>query len=365
VNLRRASRRRFLGWSLAALGERALAEEAATRDSFPPVMPGRALRFPADEGSHPDFRIEWWYVTGWLKDDANRISGFQVTFFRTRPIDPGGNPSRFAPSQLMLAHVAVADPQRGKLLHEQRAGRAVFGLAGAAEGRTDVAIGSWRLTQDGNVYRASIRGRELALELALSATQPPLLHGEAGFSRKGPSPQSASYYYSLPQLAITGTAGPLDSIARVTGRAWFDHEWSSAPLEEPASGWDWMGINLDDGGALMAFRVRSPARANFWSGATLRRADGSVRVFSAQQVAWLPLREWRSPRTGAAYPVAWNVRIDELVITIEPLLDDQELDARTSTGTVYWEGAVTAQLERREIGRGYLEMTGYWRSFRP
>jgi len=337
----------------------------AEASAFAPVVPGRALRFPDDEGSHPEFRIEWWYITGWLKDEVGKLSGFQVTFFRTRPNVVVDNPSRFAPTQLIVAHAALADPQRGRLLHEERAARAVLGLAGAAEGRTDVVLRDWRLARDGAGLHAKIPGRELGLDLTFAQTIGPLLHGESGFSRKGPGALAASWYYSLPHLQVSGSVRTKDGTARVTGSAWLDHEWSSAPLEEPASGWDWIGLNLDDGGALMAFRIRSATRANYWSGATLRRPDGSTRIFSAQQVAWIPLREWRSPRTGASYPVSWNVRIDELVLQIEPLMDDQELDARTTTGTVYWEGAVGVQLERREIGRGYLEMTGYWRTFRP
>jgi predicted secreted hydrolase len=402
VSRARFARRRFLALSLAALARPACAQipvqtqppksapsprgpqpPGATQQTagaeaspgtpptnagaapFAPVVPGRALRFPDDEGSHPDFRIEWWYVTGWLKDDTGKLSGFQVTFFRTRPTDTGANPSRFAPAQLIIAHAALADPQRERLLHEERAARAVLGLAGAAELRTDVVLRDWRLARGDTGLRATIPGRELGLDLTFAETTAPLLHGESGFSRKGPGALSASWYYTLPHLRVSGSVRTKDGTARVTGSAWLDHEWSSAPLEEPASGWDWIGINLDDGGALMVYRIRSATRANYWSGATLRRPDGSTRIFSAQQVAWIPLREWRSSRTGASYPVAWNVRVDELVLQIEPLMDDQELDARLTTGTVYWEGAVTLQLERREIGRGYLEMTGYWRAFRP
>jgi predicted secreted hydrolase len=224
-------------------------------------------------------------------------------------------------------------------------------------------VGDWRLASYGpRTLKATIRAREFDLDLAFERTQPPLLHGERGLSRKGPSPESASWYYTLPQLDVSGT---LTSRTRIAGKAWLDHEWSSSPLEEPAIGWDWIGINLDDGGALMAFRIRSPTRVNYWSGGTLRKPDGSTRTFTQLEVAWLPLREWRSPRTGAAYPVSWNVRLDDLILKLEPLLEDQELDARASTGTVYWEGAVAAQIEGREVGRGYLEMTGYWRPFRP
>jgi predicted secreted hydrolase len=344
-------------------------------DAFPPVVTGPALVFPDDEGSHPYFRIEWWYLTGWLSDGADKLSGFQITFFRSRPQAASGNPSRFAPHQIFVAHIALADPRRGKLLYDQRIARGVFGLAAAAERVTDVSIGDWRLSSKRNTLVAVAAGRELAFDLTFTRKQQPLLHGDRGVSKKGPAEESASYYYTLPQLEVSGSvatapakgkgssAGTFDK-SNVTGRAWLDHEWSSASMEAPANGWDWIGLNLDDGGALMAFRIRSPSRANFWSGGTLRSADGTLRTFSQLQVAWLPAREWRSARTGAVYPVEWNVRIDQLLLRIEPLMDDQELDARATTGTIYWEGAVTAQLEGREIGRGYLEMTGYWRSFR-
>jgi predicted secreted hydrolase len=356
------------GFPLASLAmPDALGADAATASApaYEPVVPGKVLRFPDDEGSHPGFRLEWWYVTGWLSDETSRPLGFQVTFFRTRPVATAGNPSRFAPAQLFVAHAALSDPQRGRVVHDQRIARGVFGLAWAGEGATDVAIGDWRLAADGDALRANVKGRELALELAFRRPQPPLLHGDQGMSRKGPAEESASYYYSLPHLAVEGTVASGKNRSRVTGTAWLDHEWSTAYMEQPATGWDWIGINLNDGGALMVFRMRSPTRVNFWGGATLRTADGRTRTFSPQQIAWLPVREWRSTRSGATYRVEWRVRVDELVLQIVPLIDDQELDARASTGTVYWEGAVTAQVDGREVGRGYLEMTGYWRAFRP
>lgn len=355
------NRRRFLVALPASAAHIATAE---AMEPYAAVVPGRVLRFPDDEGSHPDFRLEWWYVTGWLTDELSKISGFQVTFFRTRPVDTGANPSRFAPSQVFIAHVALADPQRGRLLQDERIARGAFGIAAAAEGGMRVTLDRWRLEREGNALRARVAARELTLDLTFASELPPLLHGEGGFSRKGLAPDSASYYYSLTNLAVRGKVTTANGTARVTGSAWLDHEWSSAQLEAAASGWDWIGINLDDGGALMVYRIRSETRANYWSTATVRRADGSVRQFSPQQIAWLPRREWRSTRSGAMYPVSWNVRVDELVVRIEPLMDDQELDAQTTTGTIYWEGAVTAQVDGREIGRGYLEMTGYWRPFR-
>ncbi len=331
---------------------------------YPAVVPGRALRFPDDEGSHPAFRIEWWYATGCLFDATKNPLGFQITFFRNRAVETGGNPSRFAPEQLIVAHAALSDPQRGRLLHEQQIARSGFGLAGAAIGMTDVSVGGWRLVAAGGLLRARVASRDFSLDLALRRTQPPLLHGDGGFSRKSPGPGAASYYYTLPQLAVEGDVVAGGKLRRVTGTAWLDHEWSSAAMEPQATGWDWTGINFDDGSALMAFRMRTADGAALWSGASLRTADGRTRTYAPGQVTWAPVRQWRSGRTDATYPVAWRVTVGDLVIKLEPLLDDQELDARASTGTIYWEGAVTARAGGRSIGRGYLELTGYWRPFR-
>ena len=339
------------------------------------VTPGRSLRFPDDEGSHPDFGIEWWYVTGWLADSSARPIGFQITFFRRRFASASNNPSRFAPRQMIVAHAAIADPRRGRLLHAQRIGRSAFDLAAAAEGITDVHIGEWALRShaswsqtnrspsDGGLRAVAI-DRELRLDLMLDRTQPPLLQGNAGYSRKGPSIASASYYYTLPHLAVSGTLAVGDKTSRVTGRAWLDHEWSSTYMEPDATGWDWIGINLDGGGALMAFQMRGPDGKPIWSGATMRAPGGGTRSYEPADVRWTSTRRWQSPRTRVAYPVAWRIFVGDLEIELEPLIDDQELDARATTGTVYWEGAVAARAGGKVIGRGYLEMTGYWRAFR-
>ena len=356
------NRRKFVMLPLGLLSL-AKSRHAAGID-FPAVVPGRALRFPDDEGSHPEFRIEWWYATGYLFDQARNPLGFQVTFFRNRAVETGGNPSRFAPEQLIVAHAALSDPQRGRLLHDQQIARSGFGLAGAATGITDASAGGWRLFTDGSVLRATIACRDFNFDLALRRTQQPLLHGDGGYSRKSLGAGAASYYYTLPQLTVEGEVAAGGKSRRVTGTAWLDHEWSTAAMEPQATGWDWTGINFDDGGALMAFRMRTADGSALWSGATLRTADGRTRTFGPGQVLWTPVRQWRSPRTEAMYPVAWRVAVGDLAIELEPMMDDQELDARASTGTVYWEGAVTARAGGQAIGRGYLELTGYWRPFR-
>ena len=171
---------------------------------FAAVVPGYVMRFPHDKGSHPDFRLEWWYLTGWL-NAATRPLGFQITFFRARPELKQGNPSAFTPRQILIAHAAISDPAQGRLIHAQRAARAGFDLAGAAEGRTRVWIDEWRLEQKENAYRAAIAAQEFSLDLAFDATQAPIRQGQDGYSRKGRAPESASYYYSLPHLKVGGT----------------------------------------------------------------------------------------------------------------------------------------------------------------
>lgn len=323
------------------------------------VLPGRGLSFPQDEGSHPEFRIEWWYVTGWVEDDAGVARGFQVTFFRHRTGLEADNPSRFAAHQLLFAHAAVSDPGKATLLHDERAARAGFGLAEAGAGRVDLVLEDWSLSQTGDRYTARIASREFSFELDLERTQPPLLQGVGGFSQKGPSAQSSSHYYSLPQLKVSGRMTLAGVDRNVKGTAWFDHEWSSSLMDEAAQGWDWLGINLDDGSALMAFRMRDAQGGSHWAGGSLRNRDG-VQVFTPRDVEWVPGRQWRSPRTGIEYPVEWRVRAGGQWYRVRPLFDDQESDSTRSTGTIYWEGAVELATDAGEVvGRGYLELTGY------
>jgi predicted secreted hydrolase len=320
------------------------------------VVPGYRLRFPEDHGSHPDFRIEWWYVTGWL--DPGPL-GFQITFFRARPQLKHDNPSAFAPRQIIIAHAAISDPADSRLMHAQVAARAGFELAGADRGRTRVWVDDWSLRRADGSYRAGIATREFSLDLDLAPTQPPVLQGQNGYSRKGPVPESASYYYSLPHLGVGGTLIRGKGKQRVTGVAWLDHEWSSQYLGADAVGWDWIGINLDGGGALMAFRMRDKQGGQHWAGGSLRRPDGRLEVFSPEAVRFIPGREWKSARTGITYPVSWQIRAGELELAIEPLFDDQEHDTRATTGAIYWEGAARALVDGKAVGRGYLELTGY------
>lgn len=348
----------FLAFPLFFVPFRAVAEVA-----YPPVVPGYELAFPRDEGSHPDFRIEWWYVTGQIADAESKVKaprGFQVTFFRVRTGLAEDNPSNFAPRQVLFAHAALADPTDSKLRHAQRSARTGFDLAYAREGQLDVKLDDWSIRQVASGrYVTVVRGEDFDFELTLTSTQPPLLQGERGFSRKGPDPRAASYYYSLPQLAVSGEVKVNGSTRKVSGQAWFDHEWSSDYVDESALGWDWLGVNMTDGGALMAFRMRDRQGGERWASATMRA--GEVRTFGRDEVDWTPLKTWRSPRTGVTYPVEWRVQVGDRRYRVEPLLLDAELDSRPTTGILYWEGPIRLVDETtgKEAGRGYLELTGY------
>lgn len=326
-----------------------------------PFAPGQSLHLPADFGSHPDYRIEWWYATGWLNTADGKPLGFQVTFFRSATEVDRANPSAFAPRQLIIGHAALSDPAVGRLLHEQKSAREGFGLAWARSGDTDLKLDDWRLWRapDGS-YRVALEARAFSLQLRLEPSQPPLAQGARGYSRKGPRPDNASYYYSLPQLRVSGSVARAGARpAPVTGVAWLDHEWSSQLLDAEAAGWDWIGANLDDGAALMAFQMRARRGGKLWAHATIRDASGKITQYFPDQVQFIPQARWRSPRTQADYPVAPLLVTGDTRWHITPLQHDQELDARSSTGAVYWEGAVAISRDGKPAGRAYLEMTGY------
>lgn len=319
------------------------------------------LQFPADFGAHPARRTEWWYVTGSLQADT-RLWGFQVTFFRSSTGLRSDAGSRFTAAELVFAHAAVTDLAERRLRHDQRVARSGFGIAQAAVGDTDVVLRDWRLNRSGSAYQAVVASDSagFAFTLRIAPTQALLLQGEAGLSRKGPSPEHTSHYYSEPQLAVQGTLTLAGRPLAVTGRAWLDHEWSEAFLPPQAIGWDWIGMNLDDGSALTAFRLRRADGTAVYAGGSFRRSGGATRNFAPDEVTFTPGRVWQSAASKARYPVQWRVTTPAGSFSVTALLDDQELDSRNSTGSVYWEGLSDLLDDAgQRIGRGYLEMTGY------
>lgn len=324
------------------------------------ALPPKTLQFPRDFGSHPDLRTEWWYVTGHAHTSTGRPFGFQVTFFRSRVEATQAMRSGFAAKQLVLAHAALTDLDGRSLLHDQRMARAAAGIASASEMDTNLRLRNWSLVRQDGRYHAHIPADGFTLDLQFTPTQAVLLQGDKGLSRKGPETAQASYYYSMPQLATQGRIAVKGRSLEVVGTAWLDHEASDALLHPQAVGWDWIGMNLDDGSALTAFHLRRADGSALWAGGSLRTGGGALRVFTADEVRFEPDAYWTSPHTQARYPTRWRVHTPAGSFSVRALLEDQELDSRSSTGAVYWEGLSDLHdAKGQRVGRGYLEMTGY------
>jgi predicted secreted hydrolase len=361
-------------------------EVRAAPEEFARVDAPHAFVFPRDHGPHPQFRQEWWYVTGNLDGAGGERFGFELTFFRfalapgaAAGARPDSAVSAWRTREIWMAHFAVSDVSRRRFRFAQKLSREALGLAGAAavpagpgsaaadgaaaprlwiddwllEGAPASVAGagtSWRL-------RASQPG--YAIELTLEPETAPVLNGEHGLSRKSAEAGAASYYYSVPRLAVHGRLLTEHGPRAVEGLAWLDREWGSGSLGAQQSGWDWFGLQLDDGSALMfyALRDRSGGREPFSAG-TWIAADGT-RPLSSDEVRIDVTGQWTN-RDGDHYPAGWRLRVPSLGVelALRPVLADQEL----RTTPRYWEGAVDVSGTRggrRVGGRGYVELVGY------
>jgi predicted secreted hydrolase len=309
------------------------------------------ITFPRDHGNHPDAAVEWWYYTGHLQDAARREYGFQLTFFRA--------------GDLHLAHFAWTDAAAGRFSWEEKSHLGLPGMAESATGRLDVSNEDWFAREESGADRLRAAGRGWELELVLRPRKPPVLHGENALSRKGPGRNDYSHYVSIPRLEAAGSFRNGERGERLTGTAWFDHEWGAGALPEGASGWDWFGIQLDDGSDLMLYRMRdATGRATPFSSGTFSPASGPPVPVRWSEVRLAATGEWASPKTRARYPSGWRIAIDplHLDLTIDPLLKDQELTTERSTGVTYWEGACRVRgtsAGKPITGRAYAELTGY------
>ena len=334
----------------------------AGRDAW--ALQKKILSFPRDHGAHPELRTEWWYLTGYANAgtaDKPRLLGFQITFFRSRIDAAQTLASRFAAKQILFAHAALTDVSAQRHLHDQRIARVGFNVAEASEQTTDVKLRDWTLKRSADgAYVSRVNAKDFSLDLRFSPTQPLLLQGTNGLSRKGPEEKQASYYYSQPQLQANGRithGGNSTSIAQSI--AWLDHEWSDEILHPDAVGWDWIGMNLFDGSSLTAFQLRKSDGSALWAGGSFRDTTTST-TFNPSDVRFKAGEIWQSPSSQGRYPIAWQVTTSRGTFTVRALMNAQELDSRSSTGTVYWEGlADLLDTQGKLLGRGYLEMTGY------
>jgi len=338
---------------------------------FARALEPREFRFPEDHGAHPEYRTEWWYLTGNVRDEAGDAFGFQVTFFRNA-LAPGaaGRTSEWDTNQIWMAHFALTDVAGGRHVVGERFARGAAGMAGATVEPFAVWLGDWELlgptegiTDPTGAFPMVVRVRHegAGVDLRLDTRKPPVLQGDRGLSQKGPEPGNASYYLSWTRLAVSGEIRVGESLHRVEGSAWMDREWSTSALGEEHVGWDWFSLQLGDGRDLMFFELRRrDGTVDPLNQGTLVDTEGGARHLAAEDVEVEVLRRWESPLDGASYPSGWRLTLpdEELVLEIEPKVADQEMNLSFR----YWEGAVWvrgtsggAPIE----GVGYVELTGY------
>ena len=343
---------------------------ADTAEEFRVAREGYRYTFPRDHGAHEAFRTEWWYYTGQLTAKDGRLFGYQLTFFRRGMPREQTNtlPSRWAVSQLYLAHFAVTDLSKNQFRYAEKISRAGLGKAGAADDRLHVWIDRWSaespLASPGTQTLQAADG-DLALQLTVSPDKPLVVHGTDGISRKGPATGQTSHYYSFTRLATTGNLTIGNESFDVTGASWMDHEFGSADLGKDLVGWDWFSLQLDDKKELMLYRLRrADGSADPVSSGTLIDRDGQGHHLAIGDFTLEPTSYWTSPTSKARYPQRWRLTIPSQQLSLEliPLMAEQELSTTRSTQVTYWEGAIKATgiSQGKPIhGQGYMELTGY------
>lgn len=344
---------------------------------------GYPWAFPRDHHAHPEYKTEWWYVTGHLfpvDEPGAEPLAMQQTFFRiglTRDAaaDTG---SAWAARDLVMGHAAVADPARGQHVFSEVLWRAVpllggFGAPGdsllawarAPAGTDDTWSIAW--VDGAFALRARDDRQGLRYELRAQPTKPLVLHGDGGFSAKNAAGSAGSLYVSATRLAVTGTVWRDGVPVAVEGQAWLDQEVFTSTLADQQTGWDWLSLQLDDGRELMLYRLRDARGATDFALGTLIEVDGTSGTLTADAWSWQPGRTWTSPDTGAAYPIAWRLRVPsaDLDLELEASMPEQE-NVSTRSGVHYWEGAVRARTaDGAPMGRGFVELTGYGEGSRP
>ena len=335
--------------------------------SYQLALPGRKLSFPTDHASHPDFKTEWWYYTGHLTSVSGKRYGYQVTFFRfglrDRQKESKEHPIIF--TDLYMAHFALSDIGAQKFLFRERVNRGYGGKAGAATNRYLVWNEDWKVSGDHNNHTIDVIDRGTTLKLRLRSQKPPVLHGDKGHSQKGEGEGRASYYYSLTRMRTEGELKIDGKMEHVEGLTWMDHEFGSNQLREDQVGWDWFSIQLDDNRELMLYLMRrKDGSVDPYSSGTLVDSRGKTTHLGVKDYRVEVLDRWKSPKSGATYPMKWKVTVpsEALELEITPAFNDQELITARSTRVTYWEGAVEIRGTARGkpvSGQGYVEMTGY------
>ena len=353
------TRRAFATGALALVGSNAFAQGFAglgeTADGFAAVTPGRPFVFPADHGPHPEFRIEWWYVTANLVDASGAAYGAQWTLFR-QAMKAGAPVEGWANQQVWMGHAAVT----GATTHRvgQTLARGGVGQANVAATPFQAWIDAWEMRGLDGFDASKVAPVELKASAAdfsyafrLAAEHPLVLQGDHGYSRKSDRGQ-ASYYYSQPYFTLAGRIVIDDKPIEVTGQAWMDREWSSQPLASDQTGWDWFSLHLPGDEKLMLYRLRQKdGRENLFG--NWITPDGQSREIAAPDNSITPTAT--TEIDGRKLPTSWRVKLPAHKLDIETT----PLNPKAWMGTnfPYWEGPI--RFAGSHAGIGYLEMTGY------
>ena len=334
---------------------------------FPLVLEPREFSFPADYGPHPEYRNEWWYVTGNLETEDQRRFGYELTLFRfaltPESSTSSSGESGWRSNQVFVGHFAVSDVATETFYTAERNSRGALGLAGARATPFRVWLEDWSIAAEGSeagLWRLRAAEADFSIDLMLQSQKSAVANGDRGLSRKSADRGNASYYYSLTRLESQGSiiAGGLRF--DVTGSSWMDREWGSSALSAQQIGWDWFALQFNDGRELMYYQLRRvDGSIDPYSSGTLTDAAGQSRHLTRDAVQLQVLEEWRNP-VGAMYPIRWQLTVPDadVDVLIVPVFAEQELQ----TVVRYWEGAVDI-IDRSgqgaSVGRGYVELTGY------
>jgi predicted secreted hydrolase len=330
------------------------------------ALPGYRYEFPRDHFNHPDFQTEWWYYTGNLRSAEGHTFGFELTFFRQAVSRDPAKTTAWDVKDLYFAHFALSDLDGGKFYHAERTNRSGPGMAGASEAGGRIWNGNWQIQWEGSDQKLQAIDERFQLHLRLHSEKPPVIHGENGVSQKAKSPGRASHYISLTRLTTSGTIELGGKKFDVSGTSWMDHEFFTNQLSSDQTGWDWLSLQFADDTEVMLFNIhRKDGSIDPYSAGTYVDAQGRTTHLRAGDFVLRPIGErWKSPVTGALYPVRWKIAIPKLGIELEAKtpLESQELTGKTKLAPNYWEGAMELYGKRNLQtirGVGYLEMTGY------
>lgn len=343
-------------------------------DDFRSITGPCHLTFPRDHGPHPGYQTEWWYYTGNLAAADGRRFGFQFTVFRRQltpdPEKEGGRAgealSKWRTNQIYIGHAAVSDIGGRVHYTADTMARGMTLLAGASQhdGITRIRLRDWEAQIDSRSHRLQAAGEDFSYRLQLVPEKPLVLHGDAGYSRKGATPERASCYYSFTRLAVAGHLVLRGESIPVEGLGWMDQEFSSAYLEPGLAGWDWFSLQLSDGTEVMLFLLRrEEGGVSAASSGTFVDGNGTSLALGREDFTAIPGARWESPRSGAVYPIGWSLVLHPLDLRLEltAAFPDQEMATDETTGVTYWEGSVSVTGTRKGAsvgGHGYLEMTG-------